>query len=122
MISVLHGISQAQAFSSEPAPLAVSDLQRYATNMSRREEWGKVLDSEVRRWSAMTCEQLIFELHDLQAYEVELDSKKYQVEVELVENTDKYVHIMVAVDDGSLPASILPLTHSIICSKPQPTI
>jgi len=90
--------------------------------MSRREEWRKVLDSEVRRWSAMTCEQLIFELHDLQAYEVELDSKKYQVEVELLENTDTYVHVMMAVDDGSLPASILPLTHSIICSKPQPTI
>jgi hypothetical protein len=90
--------------------------------MGRREEWRKVLDSEVRRWSAMACEQLISELHDLQAYEVELDSKKYQVEVELLENTDKYVHVMVAVDDGSLPASISPLSHAFICSKPQPTI
>ena len=89
--------------------------------MGRREEWRKVLDSEVRRWSALALEQLISELQDLQAYEVELDSKKYQVEVELVENTDKYVHIMVAVGDGSLPASISPLTHSFICSKPQPT-
>ena len=76
-----------------------------------------MLHSEVRRWSAMTCEQLIFELHDLQAYEV--DSKKYQVEVELLENTDKYVHVMVAVDDGSLPASISPSTHTFICSKPD---
>ena len=90
--------------------------------MGRRDEWRKVLDSEVWRWSAMTCEQLISELQDLQAYEVELDSKKYQVEVELVENTDKYVHVMVAVDDGSLPASISPLTHTFIRSKPQPTI
>jgi len=78
-----------------------------------------VLDSEVRRWSAMTCEQLISELHNLQAYEVELDSKKYQVEVELLENTDKYVHVLVAVDDGSLPASISPLSNTFICSKPQ---
>ncbi|MBK5293711.1 MAG: hypothetical protein JJE04_18790 [Acidobacteriia bacterium] len=90
--------------------------------MDRGEEWRKVLDSEVRRWSAMACEQLISELHDLQAYEVEFDSKKYQVEVELLENTGKYVHVMVAVDDGSLPASISPLTHSFICSKSQPTI
>ena len=81
-----------------------------------------MLDSEVRRWSAIACERLISELHDLQAYEVELDSKKYQVEVELLENTDQYIHVMVAVDDGSLPASISPLIHSFICSKPQPTI
>lgn len=77
-----------------------------------------MLDSEVRRWSAMACEQLISELRDLQAYEVELDSKKYQVEVELLENTDTYIHVMVAVDDGSLPASISPLSHTFICSKP----
>ena len=81
-----------------------------------------MLECEVRRWSAMAYEELISELHDLQAYEVELDSKKYQVEVELLENTDKYVHVMVAVDDGSLPASISPLSHTFICSKPQPTI
>ena len=89
--------------------------------MGRREEWRKVLDSEVRRWSAIACGQLISELQDVRAYEVELDSKKYQVEVELLENTDKYVHVMVAVDDGSLPASISPLTDSFICSRPQPT-
>jgi hypothetical protein len=94
---------------------------RYATEMGRREEWRKVLDSEVQRWSAIPCEQLIAELHDLQAYEVELDSKKYQVEVQLLENTDKYVHVLVAVDDGSLPASISPSTHSFICSKPSKT-
>jgi hypothetical protein len=88
--------------------------------MSRREEWRKVLDSEVQRWSVMSCEQLVSELHDLQAYEVELDSKKYQVEVELLENTDKYVHVMVAVDDGSLPASISPLSSTFIRSKPCP--
>ena len=89
--------------------------------MGRREEWRKVLDSEVRRWSAIPCEQLISELSDLRAYEVEVDSKKYQVEVELLENTDSYIHVMVAVDDGSLPASISPVTDTFKCSKPQPT-
>ena len=45
----------------------------------------KVLDSEVRRGSAMSCDQLDSALHPLQVYIVELDSKKHQVEVD----TDK---------------------------------
>jgi hypothetical protein len=86
--------------------------------MSRRKEWQKVLDSEVKRWSAMPCKQLVSELHEVQGSEVEFESKQYQVEVELLENTEKYLHVTVAVDDGSLPASISPLTHSFICQKP----
>jgi len=85
--------------------------------MNRQKEWQKVLDSELRRWSAMSCEQLVSNLRDLQTYEVELDSKTYQVEVELLENTDKYVHVVVAVDDGSLPASISPATQTFIREK-----
>jgi hypothetical protein len=69
----------------------------------------------------MSCSQLVSELHDLQTYEIEFDSKKYQVEVELLENTEQYLHVMVAVDDGSLPASIRPLTHSFIRPKELPT-
>jgi hypothetical protein len=90
--------------------------------MSRREEWRKVLDSEVQRWSAMSSEQLVSELRDLQAYEVELDSKTFQVEVELLENTDEYVHVIVSVDDGSLPASIFPSSDTFIRQKPHPAI
>ena len=52
--------------------------------MSQREEWRKVLDSEVQRWSAMSYDQLVLELCTVQAYEVELESKKYQVEIELL--------------------------------------
>jgi hypothetical protein len=90
--------------------------------MSRPEEWRKVLDAEVKRWSMMSCDQLVWELRDLQAYEIELDSRKYQVEVELLENTEQYVRVIVAVDDGSLPASISPLTHSFILQKGLPAI
>ncbi len=86
--------------------------------MSRREEWQKVLDSEVKRWRAMSCGQLASELRDhLQEYQIEFESKQYNVEVELLENTDQYLHVVVAVDDGSLPASISPLCHSIIVPK-----
>ena len=89
--------------------------------MSRREEWRKILDSEVKRWSALSSEQLASRLQELQAYEVEFDSKKDQVEVELLENTEQYLHVVVAVDDGSLPVSISPVTHSFIRQKTLPS-
>jgi len=85
--------------------------------MSRRTEWQKVLDTEIRHWSSISCERLIAELHDVLAYQVEVDSKQYQVEVQLLENTNEYVHVLVGVDDGSLPASFAPLTKSFIFQK-----
>jgi hypothetical protein len=85
--------------------------------MSRRAEWQVVLDAETERWLSMSCEHLIAELHDVQAYVVEVDSKQYQVEVQLLENANAYVHVLVAVDDGSLPWSIVPLTRNFIRQK-----
>ena len=41
----------------------------------------------------------------------------YQVEVEILESTEEYFHVMVPVDDGSLPASMMPETQSFICNK-----
>ena len=58
--------------------------------MSRRAEWQNVVDAETTRWSAMSCGQLVAALHDTQAYEVEFESERYQVEVELLEDTDRY--------------------------------
>jgi hypothetical protein len=81
---------------------------------SHREQWRPVLEAESKRWSAMSYEQLIAALADDQVYEIELESRKYQVEVELLENTEKYIHVTVSVDDGTLPASIWPLTFSFI--------
>ena len=85
--------------------------------MKRRAEWQSVLDAETKRWAGMSCDQLIAELHEVQAYEVEVESKQYQVEVQLLENTDEYVHVAVGVDDGSLPASLSPITNSFIRQK-----
>ena len=85
--------------------------------MTRREQWRRVLDIELQRWSAMTPEQLASALNEECVYEVELDSKTYQVEVELLENTEEYLHVLVAVDDGSLPASLAPAAQSFICNK-----
>ena len=85
--------------------------------MSRRGEWQRVLDAEVARWSGMSWEQLVAELHGVRAYQVEVESKQYQIEVELLENTKDYVHVVVGVDDGVLPRSIVPLTHSFLKQK-----
>jgi len=85
--------------------------------MSRREAWRKALQGEVRRWSAMSAENLVAELAKPRAYEIEIETRKYQVEVELVEDTAHYVHVSVAVDDGSLPWAILPLTHGFLRQK-----
>jgi len=85
--------------------------------MSPQAEWQGVLDAETKWWSSMSCERLIAELHDVRAYVVEVDSKRYQVEVELMEHTNAYVHVQVGVDDGSFPGSIVPLTKSFICQK-----
>ena len=85
--------------------------------MSRRKEWQPVLDAEVNCWSALSAVQLISELPEGKAYEVQFESKSYQVEVELLENTPEYVNVAVFVDDGTLPASIFPLGHNIIRKK-----
>ena len=85
--------------------------------MKQREQWRPVLDAELKRWSAKSSDQLIAELADVQAYEIEFENKNYQVEVEILENTEKYVHVMVAVDDGSLPGAMRPLGESFIREK-----
>jgi 3-dehydroquinate dehydratase len=82
--------------------------------MKRRERWHKVLDREVARWSSKSCGELRAELKEGNEYEVEFESVTHQIEVEILENTAAYVHISIAVDDGSLPCSIFPATHSFI--------
>jgi predicted metal-dependent hydrolase len=54
----------------------------------------------MRRWSALSYDQLISRLSTVDVYEVEDDFKKYQVEIEILENTEEYVHVAVSVDDG----------------------
>ena len=79
-----------------------------------------MLDTEVKRWEEKSCEQLRTELQKSQTYEVEYAAREYCVEVELLENTESYVHVLVSVDDGNLPASLRPLNQSFIRSKSDP--
>ena len=85
--------------------------------MKRREQWRPVLDAELKRWRSKSSEQLLAELRDEQTYEIEFENKMYQVEVEILENTEKYVHVSVAVDDGGWLGSFSPLSTSFICEK-----
>jgi hypothetical protein len=87
--------------------------------MSRRAECQKVLDIEVARWSGKSWQQLVNELHEIQAYQFEVESKQFQVEVQLLEDTKDYVHVSVAVDDCTLLMSMLPLTHDFIKQKSE---
>jgi hypothetical protein len=86
---------------------------------NRREQWRKVLDGEVQRWLAMPLSQMQAALRDRQVYEVEFAANRYQVEIEILQNNERHVQVMVAVDDGSLPASLVPITHIFIRDKPQ---
>ena len=85
--------------------------------MKRRDVWRKVLEAEVRRWSALSAEELLAKLGDEQVYEVTLDGKPHQVEVELLQDKPEYVQVVVAVDDGSLPASLRPETEIFLREK-----
>jgi hypothetical protein len=84
---------------------------------TRREEWRKVLQSELSRWSSMTCNDVLAELRARDVYELVAESKQYQVEVVLLENTPEYLHVSIAVDDGSLPGSMRPESESFLCRK-----
>lgn len=82
--------------------------------MKRSERWRQVLNQEVARWSSKSCAELRAQLKQGTEYEVEFDSITHQVEVEILEDTDGYVHVCIAVDDGTLPASISPASESFI--------
>lgn len=85
--------------------------------MKRRDVWRKVLAAEVQRWSALSADELLAKLSDIEVYEVTLDGKIHQVEVELLQDKPEFVQVMVAVDDGSLPASIRPEIEIFIRAK-----
>jgi hypothetical protein len=84
---------------------------------ARRSQWHRVLETEMARWSGMTAGELVEALREPQNYEIEFEGKIFQVEIQLLENTDRYVHVALAVDDGVLPFAIAPASDSFICPK-----
>ena len=90
----------------------------YDCRVKSRNQWRPVLDKEMKRWSAMSCSQLLSRLSaGEENYDVEFESQKFQVEVKLLENTEAYIHVVVAVDDGHFWRAMRPLSSSFICRK-----
>jgi hypothetical protein len=58
-------------------------------------------------------------LPSTKAYQVTVDSVEYQVEVDLLENTETYIHVAVGVDYGTLPASISPVSATFNLKKDE---
>ena len=85
--------------------------------MSKRQSWRRILDVEMQKWSSMSYDELVHRLQELQDYRVKGEPHDYQVEVQLLEKTQEYVHVMVAVDDGTLPQSLVPVSDSFICRR-----
>jgi hypothetical protein len=65
----------------------------------------------------MSCNDVLAELRARGVYEVVAQSKQYQIEVELLEDTPEYLLVSIAVDDGSLPGSIRPESETFLCRK-----
>ena len=82
-------------------------------------EMQSVLDAEVQRWSKMSSDELIARLQEIQTYEVDFESRKYQFEVQLLENRETYLHVSVCVMDGTFRSFIRPWSLAFICSKAQ---
>ena len=90
-------------------------------NASRRQEIERVLNTESERWSSLSPEQLTIKLRESQDYQIKDGDQTYQFEVALLENTDTYVHVMVAVDDSRWPYAFFPMTSSFIRQKEAET-
>ena len=87
--------------------------------MTDRKKWREVLEGEVAIWSNKTYQQVIAELPSTKAYQVTVDSVEYQVEVDLLENTESYIHVAVDVHDGRLPSAISPVSATFILKKDE---
>jgi hypothetical protein len=87
--------------------------------MARRRQWRRALAAELAKRSAKSPEELIEALPQPLNYDVEFEGNTFQVEVQILENTERYVHVAIAVDDGVLPSAIVPASDSFIGPKPD---
>ncbi len=75
-----------------------------------------ILDQEKEKFANKTYKELSV-LKDPTVYECGVGDGWYQVEVQILEKNDKYVHIAVNVDDGGFPRSFIPLSTSFLVYK-----
>ena len=80
----------------------------------RREQWREALAIELAKWEAKSYDQLVSELKEVCTYRVLLRDIRLQVEVEMIEKTIDYAHVMIGVNDGSIPWSFWPASTGFI--------
>ncbi len=83
----------------------------------KKEKLQGLLDAEVDQLSRWSYARLIEELSDILAYQRGSGPDYHQFEVQMIECEPNYVHISVAVDDGSLLKSISPISRSFIVHR-----
>ena len=71
----------------------------------------------LKKKSPLSSEELLAKLGNIQVYEVEFNGKPYQVEVEILADEPEHVQVIVSVDDGSLPALLVPAVDIFVRAK-----
>lgn len=85
--------------------------------MQRRERWRKVLQSEVERVTALPWREIVAEYSEPNCHEVLMDGETYQVEIDVLESTAEELFVLISVDDGTLPQSMLPESQYLTLPK-----
>lgn len=76
-----------------------------------------MLAREIDSWSRRPLTELESTLKEPTSYACSSEGTTFQVEVQLLEVEPSYIHVAVAVDDGSLWRSLKPLSSSFIVHR-----
>jgi hypothetical protein len=79
-----------------------------------RKELSRCLRREVDKWAAESFDDLRRKLARAVHYRSMIEGQEYQVEAQLLEDTEDYAHVAVSVDDGTLARSVVPLSTSFL--------
>ena len=82
----------------------------------KKNELKKILSQEIEKYRSKSYEELIGIIDPI-TYSYGSGESFYQVEVQVLEKNEEYVHVSVAVDDGRFLRAIAPLSHSFIVYK-----
>lgn len=86
-------------------------------NMKKR-KITKNVRKEEEKFSQKSYEDLS-KLDKNLSYQVDSDENAYQVEVNIVEKNEKFIQLLIAVDDGAIFRGRVPLSTSVVVHKKQ---
>lgn len=100
------------AFFAFAAGLASAVAGVWSSSSAKRRQWQPVLEAELKKWQRERPSELRVALGRPVCYEA---AGGLQIEAQIVEETPQFIHVLLSVDDGSLPASLLPLSANFFC-------